>query len=171
MLVDAGLPQPDLVICLDTPFSDVLSWGGVAPSLFVDMDFQQQLRSCYADPRIWKGINVIMHETQLNRRASRKALIRRIQGEALLRPNPKQWFYLWEWTDLCCSCRLDLSPFQPVFRCFSCNSLVHFGCLMENSVSQKIPVCQACASGSEEQAEDPTLVEDLGHSGRRVWRK
>ena len=36
---------------------------------------------------------------------------------------------------------------------------------MENSVSQKIPVCQACASGSEEQAVDPTLVEDLGHSG------
>ena len=165
MLVDAGLPQPDLVICLDTPFSDVLSRGGVAPSLFVDTDFQQQLRSCYADPRIWKGINVIMHETQLNRWASRKTLIRRIQGEALLRPNPKQWFYLWERMDLCCTCRLELSPFQPVFRCFSCNSLVHFGCLMENSVSQKIPVCQACASGSEEQAVDPTLGEDLGHSG------
>ena len=52
MLVDAGFPQPGLVICLDTPFSDALSWGGVAPSLFIDTDFQQQLRSCYAGPRI-----------------------------------------------------------------------------------------------------------------------
>ena len=40
--------------------------------MFLDVEFQQQLRLCYADPRIWKGINVIMHETQLNRWASRK---------------------------------------------------------------------------------------------------
>ena len=98
MLVDAGLPQPDLVICLETPFSDVLSRGGLAPSLFIDTEFQQQLRSCYADPKIWKGINVMVHETQLNRWASRKLLIRRIQGEPLLRPNLKQWFYLWDQT-------------------------------------------------------------------------
>ena len=84
MILDAGLPQPDLVICMDTPFSDVVSRGGIAPSLFVDVEFQRQLRTCYADPRIWKGINVVMHETQLNRWASRKTLIRRIQGELLI---------------------------------------------------------------------------------------
>ena len=56
MILDAGLPQPDLVVCIDTSFSDVLSRGGIAPSLFVDIDFQQQLRTCYADPRIWRGI-------------------------------------------------------------------------------------------------------------------
>ena len=169
MLLDAGLPQPDLVISLVTPFSDVLCRGGIAPSLFIDADFQQQLRSCYADPRIWKGINVMVHETQLNRWASRKALIRRIQGESLLRSNPKQWFYLWDQTDLCCTCKLDISPSQSMFRCFSCNSLVHFGCLMESSVSQKIPVCQACASGSEElpdeQPGDPAPVRNIEHSG------
>ena len=93
MLLDAGLPQPDLVICLDTPFSDVIERGGVPPSMFIDVNFQQQLRLCYADPRIWKGINVVMHETQLNRWASKKSLIRRIQGEPLLRSNRKPWFY------------------------------------------------------------------------------
>ena len=95
MILDAGLPQPDLVVCIDTSFSDVLSRGGIAPSLFVDIELQQQLRTCYADPRIWKGINVVMHETQLNRWASRKTLIRRIQGEFLLRSHPKSWLYLW----------------------------------------------------------------------------
>ena len=40
--------------------------------MFIDVNFQQQLRLCYADPRIWKGINVVMHETQLNRWASKK---------------------------------------------------------------------------------------------------
>ena len=100
MLLDAGLPKPDLVICLHTPFSDVLSRGGVAPSMFIDVEFQRQLRTCYADPRIWKGINVVMHETQLNRWASRKTLIRRIQGEPLLRSNPKSWSYLWEQEDV-----------------------------------------------------------------------
>ena len=66
MILDAGLPQPDLVICIETSFSDILSRGGIAPSLFVDIDFQQKLRTCYADPRIWKGINVVVHETQMN---------------------------------------------------------------------------------------------------------
>ena len=122
MLLDAGLPKPDLVISLITPFSDVLSRGGVAPSLFIDTDFQQRLRSCYADPRIWKGINVMVHETQSNRWASRKLLIRRIQGEPLLRSDLKQWSYLWDQTDSCWACKLDLSPCQSVFRCFSCNS-------------------------------------------------
>ena len=89
MLLDAGLPQPDLVVCLLTPIPDVISRGGAPPSMFIDVNFQQQLRLCFADPRIWKGINVIMHETQLNRWASRKNLVRRIQGEALLRPNRK----------------------------------------------------------------------------------
>ena len=150
MRLDAGLPQPDLVICLQTPFSDVLSRGGVAPSMFIDVDFQRQLRACYADPRIWKGINVIMHETQLNRWASRKTRIRRIQGEPLLRSNPKSWSYLWEQTNGCCTCKIDFDPRQPMFRCFSCTSMVHYGCLMDNSIFQKIPICQACASGSEE---------------------
>ena len=27
MLLDAGLPQPDLVVCVDTPFSDVIERG------------------------------------------------------------------------------------------------------------------------------------------------
>ena len=150
MLLDAGLPQPDLVICLQTPFSDVLSRGGIAPSMFIDVEFQRQLRLCYVDPRIWKGINVVMHETQLNRWASRKTLIRRIQGEPLLRSNPKSWSYLWEQTNGCCTCNVDLDSRQPMFRSFGCNSLVHYGCLMENSISQKIPICQACASGSGE---------------------
>ena len=66
MHLDAGLPQPDLVICLNTPFSDILSRGGIAPSMFIDVEFQRQLRVCYADPRIWRGINVVMHETQAN---------------------------------------------------------------------------------------------------------
>ena len=30
MILDAGLPQPDLVICMDTPFSDVVSRGGIS---------------------------------------------------------------------------------------------------------------------------------------------
>ena len=71
MVVDARLPQPDLVICIETPFSEVLTRGGIAPSLFVDLDFQQNLRTSYADPRIWTGINVLVHETQMNRWASR----------------------------------------------------------------------------------------------------
>ena len=85
MILDAGLPQPDLVICIETPFSDFFSRGGIAPSVFVNIDFQQKLRTCYADPRIWKGINVMVHETQTNRWASRKALVQRIQRELLLR--------------------------------------------------------------------------------------
>ena len=164
MLLDAGLPQPDLVICLQTPFSDVLSRGGIAPSMFIDVEFQRQLRLCYADPCIWKGINVVMHETQLNRWASRKTLIRRIQGEPLLRSNPKSWSYLWEQTNGCCTCKVDLDSRQPMFRCFSCNSLVHYGCLMDNSISQKIPICQACASGSEEPFDgnvDPHIPGDI----------
>ena len=55
MLLDAGLPQPDLVICLHTPFSDVSSRGGIAPSM-IDVEFQWQLRVCYADPRTWRGL-------------------------------------------------------------------------------------------------------------------
>ena len=105
MLLDAGLPQPDLVICMLTSFSDVIARGGVPPSMFLDVEFQRQLRLCYADPRIWKGINVVMHETQLNRWASRKALIRRIQGEPLLRSNQKPWSYLWEHSEVCQTCR------------------------------------------------------------------
>ena len=100
MILDAGLPQPDLVVCIQTSFSDVLSRGGIAPSLFVDIDFQPKLRTCYADPRIWKGINVVVHETQMNRWASRKTLIQRIQGELLLRSQPKSWSYLWEQSDI-----------------------------------------------------------------------
>ena len=157
MILDAGLPQPDLAVCIDTSFSDVLSRGGIAPSLFVDIDFQQQLRTCYSDPRIWRGINVVMHETQLNRWASRKTLIRRMQGESLLRSHPKSWvylWYLWEQSDSCSTCCVDISPRQPMFRCFSCTRLIHFGCLMENSVSQKIPICQACASGSNQEPQE-----------------
>ena len=62
MILDAGLPQPDLVICIETPFSDILSRGA---SVFVDIDFQQKLRTCYADPRIWKGINVMVQSIPL----------------------------------------------------------------------------------------------------------
>ena len=88
MVLDAGLPHPDLVICIETAFVEVMQRGGIAPSLFVDIDFRQSLRTCYADPRIWTGINVLVHETQMNRWASRKSLIRRIQGEPLLRAQP-----------------------------------------------------------------------------------
>ena len=150
MILDAGLPQPDLVICMVTPFPDVIERGGVPPSMFLDVNFQRQLRLCYADPRIWKGINVLMHETQLNRWASRKSLIRRIQGEALLRPNRKPWSYLWEQSDVCQTCHMDFQFYQPLFRCYGCNGLIHYGCLMDNSVSAKIPICYACASGSGE---------------------
>ena len=90
MLLDARLPQPDLVICLVTPFSDVISRGGVPPSMFIDVDFQRQLRLCYADPRIWKGINVVMHETQLNQMGFKKNFDKkRIQGEAIIAPEPE----------------------------------------------------------------------------------
>ena len=154
MLLDAGLPQPDLVICLDTPFSDVISRGGVPPSMFMDVAFQTQLRSCYADPRIWQGINVIVHETQLNRWTSRKNLIRRIQGEPLLRSNQKPWSYLWEQAELCQTCCMDLHPNHSLFRCYSCAGLIHYGCLMENSLYEKVPICYACASGSGEQLEE-----------------
>ena len=71
------------------------------------------------DPRIWKGIIVVMRETQLNRWASRKTLIRRIQSELLLRSHPKSWHYLWEGSDTCSTCCVDLSSRQPMFRCFS----------------------------------------------------
>ena len=156
MILDAGLPQPDLVVCIETPFTDVISRGGIAPSLFVDIDFQQQLRTCYADPRIWKGINVIVHETQINRWASRKTLIRRIQGELLLRSQP----FLWEQSEICNTCWLEINSRQPVFRCFRCTKLIHYVCLMENSVSQKIPICQACASGSAQRAveQEPSVL-------------
>ena len=164
MLLDAGLPQPDLVICMMTSFSDVVERGGVPPSMFLDVEFQQQLRLCYADPRIWRGINVVMHETQLNRWASRKVLIRRIQGEPLLRSNQKSWSYLWEQSQVCQTCRFNFHYNQPLFRCYRCNGLVHYGCLMENSTSAKIPICFACASGSGEgmvnEAPGPQSHED-----------
>ena len=35
MLLDAGLPQPDLVICMVTPFSDVVSRGGFLHQCFL----------------------------------------------------------------------------------------------------------------------------------------
>ena len=146
MTVDAGLAQPDLVICVETPFSEILNRGGIAPSLFVDIDFQQKLRTCYADPRIWKGINVVVHETQMNRWSSRKSLVRRMQSELLLRSQPKPWRYLWEQSEVCNTCCLEINTQQPVFRCFRCAKLIHYVCLMENSASQKIPICQACAS-------------------------
>ena len=125
--------------------------------MFVDIEFQQTLRTCYADPRIWKGINVVMHETQMNRWASRKALIRRIQGELLLRSQPKPWIYLWEQIDTCSACCMEITPRQPVFRCFRCTKLIHFVCLMENSVSQKIPICQACASGLPQESQEEEI--------------
>ena len=58
---------------------------------------------------------------------------------------------------ICYTCNVDLSLAQPMFRCFGCNNLVHYGCLMENSVSQKIPICQACASGSGEPPAEPEV--------------
>ena len=128
MILDAGLPQPDLGKVWKHPFPTFLNRGGIAPSLFVDIEFQQKLRTCYADPRIWKGINVVMHETQMNRWASRKALIRRIQGELLLRSQPKSWVYLSEQIDICSACGLEVNPRQPVFRCFRCTKLIHFVC-------------------------------------------
>ena len=154
MILDAGLPQRDLAVCIETSFTDVLSRGGIAPSLFVDIDFQQQLRICYADPRIWKGINVIVHETQMNRWASRKTLIRRIQGELLLRSQPKQWSYLWEQSDDCHTCCLEINSRQPMFRCFRCTKLVHYVCLMENAIAQKMLICQACASAPTQEVDD-----------------
>ena len=122
-----------------------------APSLFVENDFQQRLRTCYADPRLWKGVNVLIHETQMNRWASRKSLICRIQGEPLLRSQPKPWHYLWEHHDLCTSCLFEVTPQQPFFRCFRCAKLIHYVCLMENSASQKIPICQACGAPSTQE--------------------
>ena len=148
MVLDAGLPQPDLVICVETRFSEVLARGGIAPFLFVDIEFQQNLRMCYADPRIWTGINVLVHESQMNRWASRKSLVRRIQGELLLRSQPKSWRYLWEQSEVCNTCCLEINTKQPVLQCFRCTKLIHQICLMENSASQKIPICQACASPS-----------------------
>ena len=153
MVLDAGLPQPDLV----TPFSEVLQRGGIALSLFVDVDFQQNLRTCYADPRMWKGINVLVHETQTNRWASRKSLVRRIQGEALLRSEVKPWCYLWEEQQVYQFCSFDVSPQQPVFRCFRCTELIHYVCLMENSASQKVPICQAC--GTPTNRTNPTSAQ------------
>ena len=100
------------------PFFDVIERGGVPPSMFLDVNFQHQIRLCYADPRIWKGIHVIMHETQLNRWASRKSLIRRIQGEPLLRSSQKPWVFLWEQSDICPTCHMDFRTNQPLFRCF-----------------------------------------------------
>ena len=141
MILDAGLPQPDLVICVETPFSEILTRGGIAPSLFVNIDFQQQLRKRYADPRIWKGINVlVLHdETQMNRWASRKALVRRIQGELLLRSQPKPWCYLWEESEVCSTCCLDINTQQPVFKCFRCTKLIHYVCLMETQCHRRYP--------------------------------
>ena len=111
----------------------------------------------------------MVHETQSNRWASRKTLVRRIQSEPILRSNPKPWLHLWDRAEFCFTCKLDLRPSQSMFRCFSCNGLVHFGCLMENSLAQKIPVCQVCASGSEELREEQSLapapVENLEPDG------
>ena len=132
-------------------FSDILDRGGIAPSLFVDIDFQQKLRTRYADPRIWKGINVVVHETQLNRWASRKTLVRRIQGESLLHSQPRPWSYLWEQSEVRNACCLEINIQQPVFRCFWCTKLIHYVCLTQNSASQKIPICQACASPSTQE--------------------
>ena len=165
------LTQPDLVIYLHAPLSDVVERGGISPSLFVDTDFQQTLRICYADPRTyymdtWKGISVLVYETQMNRWASKKALIRRIQGEFLLWSELKPWNYLWENREQCHCCYSDITHHQPVFRCFRRTNLVHYICLMENSGSQKIPLCQACgvpassADPAPEQGEEvPTPVE------------
>ena len=140
----------------------------------MDIEFQQKLRTCYADPRIWKGINVVVHETQMNRWASRKTLVRRIQGELLLRSQPKSWSYLWEQSEICHACCLEINLQQPVFRGFRCTKLIHFVCLMENSLSQKIPICQACASSSTQEVleeEPPALVpleEVAGAQGESV---
>ena len=139
MVLDAGLPQPDFVICIETSFSEVMQRGGIAPSLFFDIDFQQNLRKCSADPRIWKGVNVLVHETQMNRWASQKSLICRFQGECLLRSQSKPWYYLWENHDICASCSFQVSPQQPVFRCFRCVKLNHYVCLMENPHLRKYP--------------------------------
>ena len=39
MMLDVGLPQPDLVLYIHTSFADVVQCGGIPPSLFVDFDF------------------------------------------------------------------------------------------------------------------------------------
>ena len=85
----------------------------------------------------------------------KKPLIRRLQGEPLLRSNRKPWSYLWEQSDTCQTCHMDFQLNQPLFRCYGCDGLVHYGCLMENSVSAKIPICYACASGSGDLAAEP----------------
>ena len=85
----------------------------------------------------------------------KKTLIRRIQGEPLLRSNRKPWSYSWEQSDICQTCRMNFQLNQPLFRCYRCTSLIHYGCLMENSVSAKIPICYACASGSGDLAVEP----------------
>ena len=84
----------------------------------------------------------------MNRWASRKSLVRKIEGELLLRSQPKPWRYLWEPSEVCNTCCLEINTQQPVFRCYRCTKLIHYVCLMENSASQKIPICQACASPS-----------------------
>ena len=52
---------------------------------------------------------------------------------------------------------MEITSRQPVFRIFRCTKLIHFVCLMENSVSQKIPICQACASGSPQEAQEEEI--------------
>ena len=171
MLLDAGLPQPDLVICLVTPFSDVISRGGVPPSMFLDVDFQQQLRLCYADPRIWKGINVVMHETQLNRWASRKTLDKKNTGRDIIAPKSETMvLFVGTIRYLAKHVNMDFQSQSTImFRCYGCNGLIHYGCLMDNSVSAKIPICYACASGSGEVAAETVL--DLSFRGRAIGKK
>ena len=123
---------------------DVIERGCISPSLFVEMDFQRTLRTWYADPRLWKGVNVLVHEIQMDQWESRKALTRRIQGELLLRSEPKPWIHLWENREQCHCCYSNITNNQPVFEGFRCTNLVHQICLMENWISQKIPLCQAC---------------------------
>ena len=59
--------------------------------------------------------------------------------------------YLWERHEKCSSCSFEVNPQQPVFRCFRCTRLVHYVCLMDNSASQKIPICQACGAPSNKR--------------------
>ena len=132
-------PAGSCDLYIHTPVTEVMERGGIPPSLFADLASQQTLGQCYADPRIWKGINVLVHETQMNRWASTKALIRRIQGEVLLRSELKQWNNLWEDRTQCNCCVSHITSRQPVFRCFRCANSVHYTCLMENSLSQNIP--------------------------------
>ena len=55
-----------------------------------------------------------------------------------------------------------------MFRCFQCARLIHFICLTENAISQKIPICQACASSSTQEiveGEPPALIPEREMAG------